>query len=61
LRFVLDNSQTPEKHYIETMPGGIAAFDYNGDGRIDIYFTNGAAIPSLRKESVKYHNRLFPQ
>ncbi len=44
---------------IETMPGGIAAFDYNGDGRTDIYFTNGAAIPSLEKESPKYLNRLF--
>ena len=25
------------------MPGGLAAFDYNGDGRIDLYFTNGAS------------------
>jgi len=59
LRFTLDNHATPEKHYIETMPGGIAAFDYNGDGRIDIFFTNGAAIPSLLKESANYSNRLF--
>src|SRR5438876_4914661 len=59
LRFTLDNHATPEKHYIETMPGGIAAFDYNGDGRIDIFFANGAAVPSLRKESAKYSNRLF--
>src|SRR5436190_3120119 len=59
LRFTLNNSATPEKHYIETMPGGIAAFDYNGDGRIDIYFTNGAAIPSLAKDSSRYSNRLF--
>ncbi len=44
---------------IETMPGGIAAFDYNGDGLTDIYFTNGAAIASLEKESPKYLNRLF--
>ena len=44
---------------IETMPGGIAAFDYDNDGRIDIFFTNGAAIPSLKKESPKYSNRLF--
>ena len=31
---------------IETMAGGVAAFDYNGDGLIDIFFTNGAGIPS---------------
>jgi hypothetical protein len=57
--FVLENSATPEKQLIETMPGGVVAFDYDGDGRIDIFFTNGAAIPSLEKNHVKYHNRLF--
>ena len=59
LKFVLENHPTPLKHMIETMPGGVAAFDYNGDGLTDIYFTNGAAIPSLKKESAKYRNRLF--
>src|SRR5205823_11009123 len=42
LDFVLENSPTPRKHLIETMPGGVAAFDYDGDGRIDLFFTNGA-------------------
>lgn len=41
--FILDNRPTPEKHLIETMPGGVAAFDYDNDGLIDLYFTNGAA------------------
>ena len=44
---------------IETMPGGIAVFDYDGDGRPDIYFTNGADVPSLEKKSPKYWNRLY--
>jgi len=59
LNFVLQNDATPEKHEIETMLGGVAAFDYNGDGLTDIYFTNGAAIPSLQKDSPKYFNRLY--
>ena len=54
--FALQNNPTPRKHMIETMPGGIAAFDYNNDGRTDIFFTNGAAIPSLEKESPKFFN-----
>src|SRR5213592_2952182 len=59
LPFVLHNNPTPRKHLIETMPGGIAVFDYDGDGRPDIYFTNGADIPSLEKSSPKYWNRLY--
>jgi hypothetical protein len=57
--FVLENHPTDRKHMIETMPGGIAVFDYDGDGRPDIYFTNGAEIPSLEKTSPKYWNRLY--
>jgi hypothetical protein len=57
--FVLNHHPTPEKHLIETMPGGVAAFDYDADGRVDIFFTNGAAIPSLEKESPRYWNRLY--
>jgi hypothetical protein len=41
------------------MAGGVAAFDYNGDGRTDLYFTNGAALPSLEKSDAKYANRLY--
>jgi hypothetical protein len=59
LDFVLQNSPTPRKHMIETMPGGVAAFDYNSDGRTDIFFTNGASIPSLKKDSPKFFNRLY--
>jgi len=57
--FVLENSPTERKHLIETMPGGIAILDYDGDGRPDIYFTNGAEIPSLEKSAPKYWNRLY--
>ena len=57
--FVLENHPTPDKHMIETMAGGVAAFDADGDGAVDIFFTNGAVIPSLKKESAKYSNRLY--
>ena len=57
--FVLENSATPEKQLIETMPGGVVAFDYGGDGLIDIFFTNGASVPSLEKSQPKFRNRLY--
>lgn len=57
--FKLDSSETPERHAPETMAGGVAVFDYNNDGKLDIFFTNGADIKTLRKDSLKYSNRLF--
>lgn len=57
--FTLHNSATPEKHLIETMVGGVAVFDYNNDGKPDIYFVNGASIPSLEKTDVSYQNKLY--
>jgi hypothetical protein len=33
------------------MVAGVALLDYDGDGYLDIYLVNGAAIPSLVKES----------
>ncbi len=59
LNFVLENNPTPLKHMIETMAGGIAVFDCDGDGKPDIYFTNGADVPSLSKTSPKFWNRLY--
>ncbi len=59
LRFTTNNSPTENKNQIETMVAGVALFDYDGDGYLDIYLVNGAAIPSLKKESPAYWNRLF--
>ena len=55
----LDQNATPDKNMVETMAGGLAVFDYDGDGLPDIFFTNGAQIPSLTKRAPDQWNRVF--
>lgn len=59
LDFVHQHSPSVEKYYVESVPGGLAVFDYDGDGRPDVFFTNGAATPSLEKSSSRFANRLY--
>jgi hypothetical protein len=59
IHFMLKNSVSPQRYSIETMTGGVALFDYNNDGLLDIFFTNGAEIPSLKKSNPGFYNRLF--
>jgi hypothetical protein len=59
LAFTLLNSATPEKHQIESMPGGVAVLDYDNDGRPDLFFANGAKQPSLEKSDSSFYNRLY--
>jgi hypothetical protein len=59
VHFKTDSSPTASRRQPETMPGGVALFDYDGDGYLDIYFVNGAEMPSLVKRGPQYRNRLY--
>ncbi|HEY0006151.1 MAG TPA: CRTAC1 family protein [Pyrinomonadaceae bacterium] len=61
-------SPTSQKYLLETMGGGAAMFDYDNDGRMDLFFTNGARLEDPMpkgampvKTDASYWNRLYRQ
>ena len=68
LAFTHANSATSSKYLLETMGGGVALLDYDNDGRLDVFFTNGARIDEVMpqgrqpdKSDPKHWNRLYRQ
>jgi hypothetical protein len=68
LRFQNVASHTSRKYLIETMGSGVALFDYDNDGRLDIFLVNGAPLSNPtpkgtipQKQSPKDWNRLYHQ
>jgi hypothetical protein len=66
INFRHENSPTANKYLLETMGGGVAVFDFDNDGDLDIFFTNGARIDEPMsagstpdKSDRKYWNRLY--
>ena len=68
VRFEYQSSKVEKKYLLETMGAGVALFDYDNDGRLDLFLINGApldgnnaadAIPV--KTGPAYWNRLFHQ
>jgi hypothetical protein len=59
LKFTTNSGRTARKHQPETMVAGVALFDYNDDGWLDVYVVNGARMPDLKKTGPEYWNRLF--
>jgi hypothetical protein len=48
--FVHTDGSSGERYIVETVSAGLATFDYNGDGRIDVLFLNGAPLGQARQD-----------
>ena len=66
IRFRHAASKTQEKYLPESMGAGVAMFDYDNDGRLDLFFVNGAALRDPMpagaipdKTDPRYWNRLY--
>jgi enediyne biosynthesis protein E4 len=66
ISFKQEASRTTQKYLPESMVGGVAMFDYDNDGWLDLFFVNGAKLldPMPRgakpdKSDPRYWNRLY--
>lgn len=57
--YVTNNNDTGRKYFQQPMCGGIGILDFDGDGLMDIYFSNGAELPSLKRTSPAFYNCLL--
>ncbi|HEY3127869.1 MAG TPA: CRTAC1 family protein [Acidobacteriota bacterium] len=66
IHFKHEPSKTSEKYLIETMGSGVAVFDFDNDGWLDIFFVNGGKLSdpmppgtSPDKQDSRYFDRLY--
>ena len=58
-QYITNNNDTGRKYFQQPMCGGIGILDFDGDGRMDIFFSNGAELPSLKKTGPSFYNCLL--
>src|SRR5260370_27149481 len=59
ISYQTNNDYSPRKYFQQPMCGGVGVLDYDGDGRMDLFFTNGAKLPELKKTNASFYNCLL--
>lgn len=54
-----NNAYSPRKYFLQPICGGVAILDYDNDGKMDIFFTNGAQLPEVKKTDRSYFSCLL--
>lgn len=57
--YVTRNGFSDRKYFPQPLCGGVAVLDFDNDGHQDLYFTNGARFPDLKKADASFHNTLL--
>jgi hypothetical protein len=57
--YTSNNDYTPRKYFPQPMCGGIALIDYDNDGKVDIFFTNGGKLPDYTRPDPSYYSCLL--
>ena len=59
IAFVHTDGSSGRRYIPETVTAGLALFDYDGDGLIDVYFLNGAPLRGAEREGPPPRNALY--
>jgi len=57
--YISNNNFTGRKYFPQPMCGGVALIDYDGDGKVDIFFTNGSRLPEYDRPDPSFYGCLL--
>ena len=59
IKFTHSDGSSGRRYIVETVASGVATFDFDGDGKIDILFLNGTPLPGLSTNKLQSNCALY--